>query len=28
LGKTEDILGYPRLGQAVTEPSMRTGLGF
>ena len=28
LGTTEDILGYPRLGQAVNQPSMRPGLGF
>lgn len=28
LGTTEDILGYPRLGRAVNQPSMRPGLGF
>jgi len=28
LGTTEDILGLPRLGQAVLQPTMRTGLRF
>lgn len=28
LGDMEDILGYPRLGRAVGQPSMRPGLGF
>lgn len=28
LGTTEDILGLPRLGRAVDQPSMRPGLGF
>jgi PKD repeat protein len=28
LGTTEDILGYPRLGRAVGQTSMRPGLGF
>jgi phosphatidylinositol-3-phosphatase len=28
LATTEDILGYPRLGQALTQPTMRTGLSF
>ena len=28
LGDVEDILGYPRLGRAVGQPSLRPGLGF
>jgi phosphatidylinositol-3-phosphatase len=28
LGTVEDILGYPRIGHAVGQPSMRAGLGF
>jgi len=28
LGDVEDILGYPRLGRAVGQPSLRSGLGF
>lgn len=28
LATTEDILGYPRLGRAITQTTMRTGLGF
>lgn len=28
LATTEDVLGYPRLGRAVGQPSMRPGLGF
>ncbi len=28
LGTVEDVLGYPRLGQAQGRPSLRPGLGF
>jgi len=28
LATTEDVLGYPRLGLAIGQPSMRPGLGF
>jgi hypothetical protein len=28
LGTTEDLLGLPRLGRAVGQPSLRSGLGF
>jgi phosphatidylinositol-3-phosphatase len=28
LGDVEDILGYPRLGRAAGQPTLRTGLGF
>jgi hypothetical protein len=28
LGDIEDILGYPRLGRSVGQPSLRPGLGF
>jgi hypothetical protein len=28
LGDIEDILGYPRLGRAVGQGTLRTGLGF
>jgi hypothetical protein len=28
LGDIEDILGLPRLGRAVGQPSLRPGLGF
>ncbi len=28
LGTVEDVLGYPRLGRAVGQPSLRPGLGF
>jgi len=28
LGDIQDILGYPRLGRAVGQPSLRPGLGF
>jgi phospholipase C len=28
LGDIEDILGYPRLGRAAGQPSLRPGLGF
>jgi hypothetical protein len=27
LGDIEDILGYPRLGRAVGQPTLRSGLG-
>jgi len=28
LGTVEDILGQPRLGRAIGQPSMRTGVGL
>jgi hypothetical protein len=28
LATTEDVLGYPRLGRAVGQPSLRAGLRF
>jgi phospholipase C len=28
LGDIEDILGFPRLGRAIGQPSLRPGLGF